>query len=111
MFQQSFTSNWPRGLWLAVDQQGVHLLQQRTRHTLCSFEYEMIISYSPSPTCFMLITNDLQQQGQSSSQQQNKPSKIVLNTAQGFQISQLIKEYIHFIYTRRQMQIQQQQQR
>lgn len=41
----------------------------------------------------MLVTNDLQQQQSGNP----KPSKVILNTNQGYQISQLMKEYIQLV--------------
>ncbi|TRY72029.1 hypothetical protein TCAL_01120 [Tigriopus californicus] len=83
---QSFTSNWPKTLWLAVDQRGVHLLEFRTRNVLTSFEYDSILDYTPSLNHLLLITGS-----------DKKQSKIIVNTNQAFQISNLIREYIEVV--------------
>ena len=44
---QTFTSNWPKALWLAVDQKGIHLLEARTRNVLTTYEYDSLIDYTP----------------------------------------------------------------
>ena len=69
--KQSFTSNWPKALWLAIDQRGLHLLEHRTRHILCNYDYSTLISVSPTLNCLMVITGT-----------DSKPSKVILNTHQ-----------------------------
>ncbi len=71
VFQQSFTSNWPKALWLAVDQRGVHLLENRTRNVLTSHDYESVLDYTPSINHMLLITGS-----------DKKQSKIIVNTNQ-----------------------------
>ncbi len=83
---QSFTSNWPKSLWLAVDQRGVHLLENRTRNVLTSFDYEAVLDYTPSLNHMLLITGS-----------ERKQSKIIVNTSQAFQIANLIREYIEVL--------------
>ncbi|XP_060665378.1 LOW QUALITY PROTEIN: myosin-VIIa [Drosophila nasuta] len=83
---QTFTSNWPRMLWLAVDQSGIHLLEHRSRNILCSHEYESLISFSPNMNSLMIFTGT-----------EKKQSKVILSTSQAFQIATLIKEYSEIV--------------
>jgi len=83
---QSFTSNWPKNLWLAVDQRGVHLLEARSRNVLTTYEYESLIDYTPSLNHMLIITGT-----------DKKQSKIIVNTNQAFQMSNLIREYMAMI--------------
>ena len=70
-FQQSFTSNWPKTMWFAVDQRGVHLLEFRSRNVLTSYEYDSILDYTPSLNHMLLITGS-----------DKKQSKIIVTTNQ-----------------------------
>ena len=102
--QQTFTSNWPKNLWLAVDQRGVHLLEARSRNVLTTYEYEGLIDLTPSINHMLIITGT-----------DKKQSKIIVNTNQvgrrdwwfirdvfilcfqAFQMSNLIREYMEKI--------------
>lgn len=77
---QSFTSNWPRVLWLAVDQKGLHLLEHRSRNTLCTYDYGSILSFSPNMNCLMIITGS-----------DKKQSKVILSTSQVSYLLTLLK--------------------
>jgi hypothetical protein len=46
MWLSPFTSNWPRNLWLGVDQRGVHLLGGQDQAQLV---FDMLLTGSPSP--------------------------------------------------------------
>ena len=72
---QSFTSNWPKALWLAVDQKGIHLLEARTRNVLTTYEYDSLVDYTPSLNHMLIITGT-----------DKKQSKIIVNTNQAFQV-------------------------
>ncbi|XP_070072814.1 unconventional myosin-VIIa isoform X3 [Drosophila takahashii] len=79
---QSFTTNWPRMLWLAIDQKGIHLLEHRSRNILCTHGYDSVISFSPNLNSLMIFTGT-----------EKKQSKVILSTSQAFQITTLIQEY------------------
>ena len=83
-FQQSFTSNWPKNLWLAVDQRGVHLLEARSRNVLTTYEYESLIDYTPSLNHMLIITGT-----------DKKQSKIIVNTNQVCYTTTLSIMFLH----------------
>ena len=87
---QSFTSNWPKALWLAVDQKGIHLLESRTRNVLTTYEYDSLVDYTPSLNHMLIITGT-----------DKKQSKIIVNTNQAFQVSNLIREYMERVCEQR----------
>ncbi|KAJ2953414.1 hypothetical protein O0L34_g1004 [Tuta absoluta] len=83
---QSFTSNWPRALWLAVDARGLTLLRRGSRAALVSHDHEQLLAVSPAPRALLLVTR-----------QERKHAKLVLSTDQAYQIATLIKDYIEAV--------------
>ncbi|XP_068619002.1 myosin-I heavy chain [Battus philenor] len=83
---QSFTSNWPRALWLAVDARGLTLLRRGARAALVSHDHEQLLAVSPAPRALLLVTRA-----------DRKHAKLVLSTDQAYQIATLIKDYIEAV--------------
>ncbi|VVD01015.1 unnamed protein product [Leptidea sinapis] len=52
---QSFTSNWPRALWLAVDARGLTLLRRGSRAALVSHDHAQLLAVSPAPRALLLV--------------------------------------------------------
>ncbi|KAG6457697.1 hypothetical protein O3G_MSEX010432 [Manduca sexta] len=83
---QSFTSNWPRALWLAVDARGLTLLRRGARAALVSHDHDQLLAVSPAPRALLLVTRA-----------DRKHAKLVLSTDQAYQIATLIKDYIEAV--------------
>ncbi|XP_061384419.1 myosin-I heavy chain [Danaus plexippus] len=83
---QSFTSNWPRALWLAVDARGLTLLRRGARAALVSHDHSQLLAVSPAPRALLLVTRA-----------DRKHAKLVLSTDQAYQIATLIKDYIEAV--------------
>eukprot|EP00118_Oscarella_pearsei_P025077 m.307450 g.307450 ORF g.307450 m.307450 type:complete len:2013 (+) comp42307_c0_seq1:102-6140(+) len=83
---QSYTSTLPKNLWLAVDQNGIHMLKRRDKEPLVSYSYRNIVNYSPSLKNLMIVTESL-----------TRGTKFVFNTSQASQIAHLIRDYTHII--------------
>ena len=79
---QSYTTTLPKTLWLAVNEDGIHLLRRRTKEPLISYAYKSIVNYSPSLKNLMIVTESL-----------TRGTKFVFNTSQASQIAHLIKDY------------------
>ncbi|XP_022710544.1 unconventional myosin heavy chain 6-like [Varroa jacobsoni] len=110
--QQSTTCSWPKLLWLAVDQTGLHLLEIRTRNVLCTCDYEHIVNYSPSLTSIIVFTQSQrhldghadqghQGSGMGGHGQRHKGAKYIFNTNQALHIAHLIKDYVNALQLKR----------
>jgi len=68
---QSYTSTLPKNLWLAVNEDGVHIMRRRSREPLITYSYRTIVNYSPSLRNLMIVTESL-----------TRGTKFVFNTSQ-----------------------------
>ena len=89
---QTYTSELPKTLWLAVSNKGVYILIRRTKEPRFSFNYSELVSYKPSLTSLMLIAGSL-----------THGKKFVFNTNEAVQIALLIRDYTHYIVNRKKL--------
>ncbi|KAI1280289.1 Myosin-I heavy chain [Halotydeus destructor] len=82
---QTYTSSWPKNLWLAIDQNGIHLLEIRSRKVLTSCDYRNMVDYSPQQNSLMIVA-----MGNSPAA---KTVKFIFLTHQCLQVAQLIRDY------------------
>lgn len=72
---QKYATNWPRNLWLAVDQLGLHVLEVRSKNVLETCHYKNIVDYNPTINSLMIVSlgNNIGN---------NKPLKYIFQTTQ-----------------------------
>ena len=87
---QSYTSQMPNNLWLAINHTGVYVLNRRSKTPLLSFPYKSIVNYSPSQKNIMIMTESL-----------TRGTKYVFNTSEASVIAHLIKDYTDAILAAR----------
>ena len=56
IFQQSFSSKFPASFWLAVSEDGVHLLEAWTKSTFLSYKFSDILAHTTSNNGILFIT-------------------------------------------------------
>ena len=61
----------PTNLWLAVNHEGIHILNRRSKVTIFSYPYKSIVNYSPSNKNIMIMTESL-----------TRGTKYVFNTSE-----------------------------
>lgn len=86
---QSYTTALPKSLWLAINEEGVHIMRRRTKKPLITYPYRSIVNYSPSLRNLMIVTESL-----------TRGTKYVFTTNQASQIAHLIKDYTTIIMER-----------
>eukprot|EP00041_Stephanoeca_diplocostata_P035959 m.1289388 g.1289388 ORF g.1289388 m.1289388 type:complete len:432 (-) comp24782_c0_seq37:247-1542(-) len=86
---QSYTTALPKSLWLAVNEEGIHIMRRRTKKPLITYPYRSIVNYSPSLRNLMIVTESL-----------TRGTKYVFTTNQASQIAHLIKDYTTLIMER-----------
>lgn len=91
--QQTYTSLWPKNLWLAVDSTGIHLLQVKSRNLLASCDYRSIIDYSPSSGTSLIIVTLNSTPNATNNSTAQKSNKFLFLTIHAHQIASLIKDY------------------
>jgi hypothetical protein len=69
--KQSYTTTLPKNLWLAVNEEGIHIMRRRAKEPLISYGYRNIVNYSPSLRNLMIVTESL-----------TRGTKFVFNTSQ-----------------------------
>eukprot|EP00036_Acanthoecidae_sp_10tr_P012400 CAMPEP_0206295594 /NCGR_PEP_ID=MMETSP0106_2-20121207/5245_1 /ASSEMBLY_ACC=CAM_ASM_000206 /TAXON_ID=81532 /ORGANISM="Acanthoeca-like sp., Strain 10tr" /LENGTH=2074 /DNA_ID=CAMNT_0053726249 /DNA_START=150 /DNA_END=6370 /DNA_ORIENTATION=- len=87
--QQSYSGALPKQLWLAVDEEGIHIMKRRSKVPMITYPYKDIVNYSPSLKNLMIVTESMV-----------KGTKFIFTTKNAAQIAYLIKDYTYEIIKR-----------
>ena len=69
--QQTYTQALPKNLWLAINEDGIHIMRRRAKDPIISYSYRDVVNYSPSLRNLMIVTESL-----------TRGTKFVFNTTQ-----------------------------
>ncbi|RWS31049.1 unconventional myosin-X-like protein [Leptotrombidium deliense] len=87
-------SSWPKNLWLAIDQSGMHLLELKSRNVLLSCDYRQMVDYIPTANSLMIVAMGSNTASKTVMQVRHRKSCLsCLSVLKALQIAHLIRNY------------------